>query len=67
MKFEKMPAFEDLLKARNVFGGILIYDPALDTYYGNNQNYSEAGYLPASTYKIAKETVLLAGSNTSCH
>ena len=60
MKFEKMPAFEDLLQARNVFGGILIYDPALDTYYGNNQNYSEAGYLPASTYKIANTLVGLS-------
>ncbi|MEL6253502.1 MAG: penicillin-binding transpeptidase domain-containing protein [Bacteroidota bacterium] len=60
MKFKEMPAFDNLLKERKVFGGILIYDPAEDMYYGNDKAYSEAGYLPASTFKIANTLVGLS-------
>lgn len=60
MKFEEMHAFDSLLKARNVFGGILIYDPDQNIYYGNDKSYSESGYLPASTFKIANSLVGLS-------
>lgn len=44
--------FQSLIDSANVAGSILIYDIKEDQYYSNDFEWSNIGFLPASTFKI---------------
>lgn len=48
----ELESFEDLVQKSKLKGGVLIYDVASDTYYSNNFEWAERGFIPASTFKI---------------
>ncbi len=53
----KETAFEEILEWNNVNGAILIYDFENDTYYSNDFEHCNKGFLPASTFKIANSII----------
>ena len=44
---------QELLDSSKVEGSILIFDTKMSTYYSNNFDWANKGFLPASTFKIA--------------
>lgn len=52
-------AFQSILDTNQIKGSILIYDSQLDTYYSNDFDWANRGFLPASTFKIANSIVAL--------
>lgn len=53
------PKFQSILDSADVKGAILIYDLKKDSYYSNDFEWSRAGKLPASTYKIPNSIIAL--------
>lgn len=64
-----MKEFRGILDSAGVEGSVLIYDPDENMYYCNDFEWSERGFLPASTFKIpnaiiALETGVVEGDST---
>ncbi|WP_044203837.1 class D beta-lactamase [Flammeovirga sp. OC4] len=57
--FEKRNDLQLILDSAQLDGAILIYDQEKDTYYSNNFEWSEKGFLPASTFKIPNSIIAL--------
>lgn len=53
------PPFQTILDSMELMGTILIYDANSTTYYSNDFNWSNKGFLPASTFKIANGLIAL--------
>jgi len=51
--------FQDVLDSANVKGAILFYDLKKDIFYSNDFEWSKAGRLPASTFKIPNSIIAL--------
>lgn len=51
------PEFQSIIDSSDVKGSILIYDLNKDIYYSNDFEWSNKGYLPASTFKIANSII----------
>lgn len=49
--------FQDLLDQTNAEGSILVYNPKMDTYYSNDFDRAEMGFIPASTFKIPNSII----------
>lgn len=52
-----VPAFQSIIDSAHVEGAILIYDMEADTYYSNDFEWAQKGYLPASTFKITNSII----------
>ncbi|TJZ60798.1 class D beta-lactamase [Sphingobacterium olei] len=57
--------FNSILDNHNVKGSILIYDPQKKTYYSNDFDWANTGFLPASTFKIPNAIIALETSTIS--
>ncbi len=51
--------FQTILDSADINGAILIFDPAINTYYSNDFIWSKKGQLPASTFKIPNSIIAL--------
>jgi len=49
--------FQALLDSTNSVGSILIYNPQIDSYYSNDFERAEMGFIPASTFKIPNSLI----------
>lgn len=62
-------AFDSILVNHDLTGTILVYDPQEKTFYSNDFQKAEKGYLPASTFKIPNSIIALEtnvmGSDTT--
>lgn len=50
---------DKILAEQDLKGTILVFDPKNKTYYSNNFQLAEKGYLPASTFKIVNTIIAL--------
>lgn len=55
----KLEAIQKLLDSTQLVGSVLLFDPQENTYYSNNFDRCDQGYLPASTYKITNSIIAL--------
>ena len=55
----KEDAFTDIIDTSGLEGCILVLDENNRTYYTNNREWSEKGWLPASTFKIPNSMIAL--------
>lgn len=55
----KLEAIQKLLDSTQLVGSVLLFDPQEKTYYSNNFDRCDQGYLPASTYKITNSIIAL--------
>jgi len=53
------PDFQAILDSALVEGSILIYDPTTNQSYSNDFDWTNTGFLPASTYKIVNSLIAL--------
>lgn len=53
------PAFQQIIDSAGLSGAILLFDPQQNTYYSNDFEWTERGYLPASTFKIPNSIIAL--------
>ena len=53
------PAFQTILDEANLAGSILIYEESTDRFHSNDFEWSETGFLPASTFKIPNSMIAL--------
>lgn len=53
------PQFQTILDSANVSGSILIYSVRNKTYFSNDYNWVNKGFLPASTFKITNSIIAL--------
>lgn len=54
-----VPAFQTIIDSADVRGSILIYELENNKYYSNDFEWSQNGYLPASTFKIPNSIIAL--------
>lgn len=55
----KSKVLQDLIDSSQVLGSVLLFDPETNTYYSNNFDRCDKGYLPASTFKITNSIIAL--------
>jgi beta-lactamase class D len=53
------PAFQPIIDSAGLSGAILLFDPQQNTYYSNDFEWTDRGYLPASTFKIPNSIIAL--------
>ena len=51
--------FQSIIDSADVKGTVLIFDPQKNTYYSNDFDRCDQGFLPASTYKIPNSIIAL--------
>ena len=56
---EITPILQEVLEQADVEGSILIYDSAAKTYYSNDFDRCDRGFLPASTFKVPNSIIAL--------
>jgi beta-lactamase class D len=56
-KMEPVPGFQAILDSHQIKGSILIFDAYHKTFYSNDFERSNTGYLPASTFKITNSII----------
>lgn len=53
------PAVQKIIDSAGLSGVILLFDPQQNTYYSNDFEWADRGYLPASTFKIPNSIIAL--------
>jgi beta-lactamase class D len=53
------PELQDIIDSANVIGSVLVFDPQNNTYWSNDFERCDSGFLPASTFKIPNSIIAL--------